>query len=579
MKMQEANLPAGWVEGLSSYLHMVLGRTVNYMSTLCLWDSAAGEVKQTFLRFALPITWDFAEANPLSPADRYYIGGLSKVALVLDRSFRGAAGEPPVVTRGSAIGHKEGMFDVVVTDPPYYDAIPYSDLMDFFYVWLRRAIGSRGHSEELGESLAPKWNHADQNGELIDDSSRFNGNAQQSRLAYEDGMRRAFSSCKAVLRPSGRFVVVFANKQPEAWETLVKAVIDAGFVVCGSLPIMTEMRGGIRNFARASLASSVWLVCKCRADAARPGWDTTVLAEMRTRIRDQLRTFWDAGIRGPDFVWAATGPAMEAYSKHPIVKKADEPGELMTVSEFLRAVRRIVVDFVVGRVLSEAAHKETGSEFEGGLDDVTTYYLLHRHDFDMDDAPAGACILYAVSCNLSEGELADRYDVLLRSGHTSGDEPDEEESEGGDAEGDVEQGTGSTFRLKAWKQRTRPGMGLEDSAERSRARAKEPSASPEVAAPARAIPLIDQVHRLMLLWKAGDQARVDQYVEARGLRRNAIFPALLQALIELSTEGSEERSILESIMNHIRARGMTAAATPTLPFVDLQAKNDEENER
>jgi hypothetical protein len=83
----------------------------------------------------------------------------------------------------------------------------------------------------------------------------------------------------------------------------------------------------------------------------------------------------------------------------------------------------------------------------------------------------------------------------------------------------------------------------------------------------------------MLLWKAGDQARVDQYVEARGLRRNAIFPALLQALIELSTEGSEERSILESIMNHIRARGMTAAATPTLPFVDLQAKNDEENER
>ncbi|MFN7672452.1 MAG: DUF1156 domain-containing protein [Planctomycetota bacterium] len=579
LQMEQTKLPAVWVEGISSYLNMVLGRTVNYMSTLCLWDSAACEVKQTFLRFALPITWDFAEANPLSPADRYYLGGLSKVALVLDRSSWGEVGEPPFVTRGSAIGPKLGKFDVVVTDPPYYDAIPYSDLMDFFYVWLRRAIGARGHNQELSERLAPKWNHSEQDGELIDDSSRFDGNAKLSRIAYEDGMRRAFASCKAALQVNGRFVVVFANKQPEAWETLVKAVIDAGFVVCGSLPIMTEMRGGIRNFARASLASSVWLVCKCRADAARPGWDTTVLAEMRTRIRDQLRTFWDAGIRGPDFVWAATGPAMEAYSKHPIVKKADAPGDLMTVSEFLRAVRRIVVDFVVGRVLSEATHKEAGDEFAGGLDDVTTYYLLHRHDFGMEDAPAGACILYAVSCNLSEGDLADRYDLLLRSGHAGGDEPEVDENEGGDAEGDVESGTGSTFRLRAWKQRNRPGMGLEDSAERSRARSAEHGATSESSAPTRVIPLIDQVHRLMLLWKAGDQVRVDQYLDARGLRKNGIFPALLQALVELATEGSEERAILESIMTHVGARGIAASATAALPFVDLQANTGEEDER
>src|SRR6202043_234927 len=86
--------------------------------------------------------------------------------------------------------------------------------------------------------------------------------------------------------------------------------------------------------------------------------------------------------RGPDFVWAATGPALEAYSKHPVVKKANEPGATMEVSEFLRAVRRIVVDFVVGRVLSHNGEASAVS----GLDDVTTYYLLHRHDFGMDDA-------------------------------------------------------------------------------------------------------------------------------------------------------------------------------------------------
>src|SRR5437870_7289906 len=98
---------------------------------------------------------------------------------------------------------------------------------------------------------------------------------------------------------------------------------------------------------------------------------------MQKNIIQSLRNFWDAGIRGPDFVWAATGPALEAFSKHPIVKKANEPGEVMTVSEFLRNVRRIVVDFVVGRVLSGYGSDRSTS----GLDDLTTYYLLHRHDF------------------------------------------------------------------------------------------------------------------------------------------------------------------------------------------------------
>ncbi len=133
---------------------------------------------------------------------------------------------------------------------------------------------------------------------------------------------------------------------------------------------------------------------------------------MRHNIHTRLRDFWDAGIRGPDFVWAATGPALEAYSHHPVVKKANEPGQMMTVAEFLRHVRRLVVDFVVGRVLSHNGDENAAS----GLDDITTYYLLHRHDFGMADAPAGACILYAVSCNLSDSDLAGRHEVLLRTG-------------------------------------------------------------------------------------------------------------------------------------------------------------------
>ena len=268
---------------------------------------------------------------------------------------------------------------------------------------------------------------------------------------------------------------------------------------------------------------------------------------MQTNIHYQLREFWDAGIRGPDFVWAATGPALEAYSRHPIVKKADTPGELMTVSEFLRAVRRIVVDFVVGRVLSEATHGEADLNATASLDDVTTYYLLHRHDFGTGDAPAGACILYAVSCNLSEAELADRHDILVRTGGTSEEDDTDSEENDADAEGQDEEGTGSTFKLKGWKQRQRAGGG------------GGPGERPA--------PLIDQVHRLMHLWRSGDQFKVDQYLDDRGLRRSPLFQQVLQALIELSPAGSEERSVLESLMNHVRARGVAAAAPAAFDFM------------
>ena len=148
----------------------------------------------------------------------------------------------------------------------------------------------------------------------------------------------SFPACHKSLSAGGRLVVVFAHKQPDAWETLVSAIIRAGFVVDGSWPIQTEKGARIRALSSAALSSSVWLVCKKRPATARPGWDNVVLDEMRDILHGErdadgrwtspsrLHQFWDAGIRGPDFVWAATGPAMEAYSKHPVVRKANEPG-------------------------------------------------------------------------------------------------------------------------------------------------------------------------------------------------------------------------------------------------------------
>ena len=414
--------------------------------------------------------------------------------------------------------------------------------MDFFYVWLRRS--THGLSPEIDtafqEPLGPKWDHDTGDGELIDDASRFDGDRARSKQNYEDGMARAFQACHSALKSDGRLVVVFANKSPDAWETLAAALIRAGFVVDGSWPIQTEMGNRTRAMASAALASSVWLVCKKRLPA-RPGWDNMVLAEMRERIRTQLRDFWDAGIRGPDFVWSATGPALEAFSKYPVVKKADEAGAQMSVSEFLREVRRIVVDFVVGRVLTQDGEAEAIS----GLDGVTTYYLLHRKDFGLDKAPIGACILYALSCNLSDRELTDRLDILSRAGKTRSDdlEPvlspvegdDDRTDEAEESEADSG-GTGNTIKLKAWHQRRAKWLGIESSRDRP-------------------VPLIDQAHRLMHLWRAGDEVKVNDYLDTRGLKRNALFVQLLQALIELAPAGSEERAILESLSNHIAAHG------------------------
>ena len=278
----------------------------------------------------------------------------------------------------------------------------------------------------------------------------------------------------------------------------------------------------------AALASSVWLVCKKRTPA-RPGWDSSVLQEMREKITQQLRDFWDAGIRGPDFVWAATGPALEAFSKYPAVKKANDPDKLMNVSEFLREVRRMVVDFVVGRVLSQ-----DGEEAVTGLDDVTTYYLLHRNDFGMGEAPVGGCILYAISCNLSDAALVNQHDLLAQGRKRGAGEAvaqDGSEEEGEEAGG----GGGAKVKLKPWNRRTGRNLGLQG-------------------AGGRPVPLIDQVHKLMQLWRGGDQGKVNSYIDERGLQRNALFAQILQALIELAEAGSEERSILEALSNHVKAR-------------------------
>jgi putative DNA methylase len=222
--------PQTWCEAILSYLACVIDKVADYNSGLVPWQSNSEKGSNTFSRWAIPIKWDYVEVAPLESES----GGWCVVTdwtsePVGAALFKAARETPePSVRLGSAIAQHIPSVDLIVTDPPYYDAIPYSDATDFLYVWLRRSLNgvSSDIDEAFYEPVAPKWDAKKQDGELIDDSSRFAGDKVASKKAYEEGMLRAFQACERALVADGRMVVVFANKSPDAWETLVSGSFE-----------------------------------------------------------------------------------------------------------------------------------------------------------------------------------------------------------------------------------------------------------------------------------------------------------------------------------------------------------------
>lgn len=516
-------------EALSSALGIVFGKFADYMSVFCLWEPRNGEVKHTFARYAFPITWDFVEANPLTVSDRFYSGGTE----VASKAFGGllAAGlharSTPCVLCESSLRGADAASDIVFTDPPYYDAIPYSDLMDFFFIWQKRIVGdlSPDFEKVFHRELGPKWDHAAQDGELIEDDARHNGDKKAARKAYELGMTKAFERCRAAVNEGGRFVVVFANKDVDAWETLVSAMIKGGFQVTASWPIRTEMPNKVTQ-KRANLASSVWIICRPRSRKGQPGWDTDVLDRMRDLLFSSrgemgginiLQYFFDLGIRGPDFIWAALGPALQAYSAYPFVKK--QAGGIMTVAEFLAEVRRLVLQFSLGELPGfRDVQRDTAGRGEGiELDPVSQYYLLHRAYFGLNPAPAGPCILYANACGKNEKELKVVWNILEQGGKSKRGRPRKDEEEATEAAASK----GNEYRLLRWEERVkRESLG--------KTRAGQPA------------PLIDRLHRLMFLLQQNRASEMQGAYDGWGLASDNAFKPMLQAVRELADRDGQE---------------------------------------
>ena len=219
--------------------------------------------------------------------------------------------------------------------------MPYADLSDFFYVWLKRTVGFL-YPEVFRTPLTPK------SAEIIQEPTRHAGDTA-AKVFYEREMTRAFAESCRILRPDGIFVIVFAHKSTSAWETLLNSLLDAGLIVTASWPLHTERPGRLRAHDSAALASSIFIVCRVRA-AESDGYLDDVRQELTATIRERLDFFWSHGIRGADFFISAIGPAVSVFGRYSKVYNLD--GTPVGVAELLNLVQAMVSEYALDRILN-----------------------------------------------------------------------------------------------------------------------------------------------------------------------------------------------------------------------------------
>jgi len=337
-------------KGCKNLLAIAVNRVSDATASLTSWLASGEEVKHVFARQALPIVWDFGETNPTSEASRSWssaldaiqnvVNALADVRMSMGQIQQADACQSPLPDAATGIWF---------TDPPYYDAIPYSDLSDFFLVWLKRTLPDLAFLQDpfdSSNSLSPKLREAVQ-----DETKIFNGKPKD-RDFFESRMADAFTESRRVLKEDGIGSVVFAHKTTEGWEALLSGMIRGGWTITGSWPIATEAGNRLRARDSAALATSVHLVCRPRPDDAPVGDWSDVLRELPKRVGDWMERLQGENIRGADLVFACIGPALEIFSRYRKVETAD--GSEIKLAEYLEKVWEVVGRTALEQILGTA---------------------------------------------------------------------------------------------------------------------------------------------------------------------------------------------------------------------------------
>ena len=316
------------------------------------WNAVAEKMQHTFGRQALPIVWDFAEVVVTADAPGNWKSGFELIADVIDlsRSLHWAqvevadAAEHPLPDQAAALWF---------TDPPYYDSVPYADLSDFFFVWLKRILPDHPLLRDRFDPSNPLTHKKRE--AVRDEQDHLDGRPRKSTAWYEATMHHAFREGRRTLQPEGIGAVVFAHKTTEGWEALLSGMIRGGWTITGSWPIATEMASRLRARESAALATSVHLVCRPRPNNAGVGDWANVLRELPNRVTDWMERLQGEGVRGADLVFACIGPALEIFSRYAKVETAD--GREVALAEYLEKVWEVVGRSALAQVLGTAEAK------------------------------------------------------------------------------------------------------------------------------------------------------------------------------------------------------------------------------
>jgi len=376
-------------QAVALYLSLALSRMSQRLSEVSRWDSSRDNVQNATGGHKLPMLWDYVEVNPLSGGSGSW-ENTSGWALGSIRRLLGAAPEPTAVQWGDAtkLPFDDNSFDAVLTDPPYYDSIPYSDLSDMQYVWLHRALGDI-LPEYFPGPLTPK------KAEIIQENSRH-PNGAAARAFFEERLGAALGEIHRVLRPDGIAMVMYAHTETAAWETLVGALIGAGLQVTASWPVNTETTSRREWLGAAVLQATIFLICRKRTEK-RVAYLDEILPEMRKEVQSSLARFWAAGIGGADFFISAIGPALSVYSRYDEVRYGS--GRPVSIANFLTLVRQAVVDYSLQQALR-------GVDL-GEVDRETQFALLWRWTYGHKEVETGAARLLdkATGVELQRGLL------------------------------------------------------------------------------------------------------------------------------------------------------------------------------